>query len=130
KFVSHDEIIAESNKQLNNALGALQGINGGEYDDIISKLIPQQCQVGLGFALSSAQWIKTINTLLARNILFNKLAPFVNGNPAATITGASIPAISSTDWNSIITYCTAGVQKDDYVFTGRSTTTNSFFTAT
>jgi len=130
KFVSHDDIIAESNKQLNNALGALQGINGGEYDDIISKLIPQQCQVGLGFALSSAQWIKTINTMLARNILFNKLAPFVNGNPAATITGASIPAISATDWNSIITYCTAGVQKDDYVFTGRSTTTNSFFTAT
>lgn len=130
KFVSHDDIIAESNKQLNNALTALQGINENEYGDIMAKLIPQQNQVGLGMPLSSTQWIKTINTLLARNILFNKLSPFVNGNPAATITGASIGPISSTDWNSIITYCNAGVQKGDYVFTGRSTATNSFFTPT
>ncbi|MGC4037876.1 MAG: RagB/SusD family nutrient uptake outer membrane protein [Chitinophagaceae bacterium] len=129
-FVSHDDIITESNKQLNMAITALQGINENEFGDVIANLIPTQNQKGLGMPLSSAQWIKTINTLLARNILFNKLSPFVNGNPDATITGASIPTISSADWNSIITYCNAGIQKNDYVFTGRSTATNSFFTAT
>ncbi len=130
-FVSQSAIIAESNNQLNNALKALNAIaNQGDYGTVIAELIPQQCQIGLGFPLSSAQWIKSINTLLARNILLNKLSPYVNGNPAATITGASIPAMSAADWASIITYCTAGVQKGDYVFTGRSSATNSFFTAT
>ena len=130
-FVSQSAIIDESNHQLNNALTALKGISSqSDYGTVIAELIPQQCQVGLGVPLSSAQWMGTINTMLARNILFNKLSPFVNGNPTATITGASIPAISSADWASIITYCTAGVQNGDYVFTGRSSLANSFFTAT
>jgi hypothetical protein len=57
------------------------------------------------------------------------LSPYVHGNPSATITGASISAIGSSDWTSIINYCAAGVQSGDYVFTGRSSATNSFFTA-
>jgi hypothetical protein len=130
-FVSQSAIINESNQQLNNALNALKSIsNQGDYGAVIAELIPKQCQVGLGIPLSSAQWTKTINTMLARNILLNKLSPFVNSNPSAAITGASIPAISSGDWTSIIAYCTAGVGKGDYVFTGRSSTINSFFTAT
>jgi hypothetical protein len=129
-FVSQAAIITESNKQLNNAITTLKGIsNQGDYNAIITKLIPEQCQVGLGSPLSSAQWVKTINTMLARNILLNKLSPYVNGNESATITGASIPAISAADWASIITYCNAGVQSGDYVFTGRSSSINSFFTA-
>jgi len=130
KFVSQSAIITESNNQLNNAITALKGISSqSDYATVIAELIPQQCQVGLGKAPSSAQWIRTINTMLARNILLNKLSPFVNGNPSATITGASIPAISSSDWTAIINYCNAGVQQGDYVFTARSTASNSFFTA-
>jgi hypothetical protein len=129
-YVSQAAIITESNTQLNNAMTALKGIsNQGDYNTMITELIPQQCQTGLGMPLSSAQWIKSINTMLARNILLNKLSPFVNGNASATITGASIPAISASDWTSIIAYCNAGVQKGDYVFTARSTSVNSFFTA-
>lgn len=129
-FVSQSAIITESNNQLNKALTALNAIsNQGDYNTVIAELIPQQCQQGLGLPLSSAQWVKTINTMLARNILLNKLSPFVNGNPSATITGASIPVIASSDWTSIITYCTAGIQQGDYVFTGRSSAVNSFFTA-
>ncbi|HXB43105.1 MAG TPA: RagB/SusD family nutrient uptake outer membrane protein [Puia sp.] len=128
-YVSQSAIITESNNQLNNALKALQSIsNQGDYGTVIAELIPQQCQVGLGIPLSSSQWMGSINTLLARNILLNKLSPFVNGNPSATITGASIPNISSSDWTSIISYCTSGIQNGDYVFTGRTTATNSFFT--
>ena len=130
-YVAQTAVIAESNTQLNNAITALKGIsNQGDYNTMIAQLIPQQCQVGLGQPLSSAQWVKTINTMLARNILLNKLSPFVNGNPSATITGASIPAISAADWTAIIAYCNAGVQAGDYVFTARSTSVNSFFTPT
>jgi starch-binding outer membrane protein, SusD/RagB family len=130
-FVSQATIIQQSDSLLNAALSTLSGIsNQGDYTTVITELIPQQCQTGLGIPLSSTQWIRTINTMLARNILLNKLSPFVNGNPAATITGASIPAIASADWASIITYCTAGIQNGDYVFTGRTSAVNSFIGAT
>ncbi len=130
-FVSQTAIITESNHQLNNALTALKSIsNQADYGTIITELIPEQNQVGLGIPLSSDQWIKTINTMLARNILLNKLSPFVHGVPNAAITGASIPVIASADWTSIITYCTAGIGQGDYVFTGRTSLTNSYFTAT
>jgi len=128
KFVNQAAIIDESNKNLNLALSLLSGIsNQVEYNEVISELIPQQNQVGLGQALSSAQWVRTINTMLARNILLNHLAPFVNGNPDATITKASIAPMSASDWQSVITFCTNGIQEGDYVFTGRTSASNSFF---
>jgi hypothetical protein len=129
-FVSQATIITQSDSLLNAALSTLSSIsNQGDYNTVITELIPAQCQVGLGVPLSSAQWIKTINTMLARNILLNKLSPFVNGNPTASITGASIPNIAAADWTSIINYCKAGIGQGDYVFTARSSSTNSFFTA-
>ncbi len=128
KFVSQAAIIEESNKNLNLALGLLNGIsNQGDYNAIISQLIPSQNQEGLGQPLSSAQWVRTINTMLARNILLNHLAPFVNGNPDATITKSSITPMSAADWQSVITYCNGGIQEGDYVFTGRTSASNSFF---
>jgi len=129
-FVSQAAIITQSDSLLNAALGQLKGIsNQGDYNTVIAELIPEQCQTGLGQPPSSGQWIATINTMLARNILLNRLSPFVHGNPAAAITGASISNISSGDWTSIINYCKAGVQNGDNVFTARSSATNSFFTA-
>ncbi len=104
--------------------------NQGDYSTIIAKLIPAQNQVGLGLPLSSAQWIRTINTMLARNILLNHLAPFVNGNSNATLSKSTIPAMTDADWQSVITYCNNGIQQGDYVFTGRTSESNSFFTAT
>src|SRR6185295_346457 len=128
KFVNQAAIIDESNKNLNQALSLLNGIsNQGDYDAVITQLIPSQNQVGLGQALSSAQWIRTINTMLARNILLNHLAPFVNGNPDATISKASIPPMSAADWQSVITFCNNGIQEGDYVFTGRTSSSNSYF---
>jgi starch-binding outer membrane protein, SusD/RagB family len=128
KFVKQSDIIAESNKQLNLASTTLNAIsNQGDYSAIIAQLIPGQCQVGLGKPPSSAQWIRTINTMLARNILLNKLAPYVNGNPAATITKATIPVMTTADWQSVITLCNNGVKQGDYVFTGRASSSNSFF---
>jgi hypothetical protein len=57
----------------------------------------------------------------------NHLAPFVNGNPDATITKSTITPMSATDWQSVITYCNNGIQEGDYVFTGRTSSSNSFF---
>jgi starch-binding outer membrane protein, SusD/RagB family len=120
-----------SNKQLNLALTTLSSIsNQGDYSTMMTELIPTQNQVGLGKAPSSAQFIKSINTLLARNIVVNKLAPFVNGSTSATIAKASIAPMTTADWNAVITYCNAGIQQGDYVFTGRSSAANSYFSAT
>ena len=128
KFVNQAAMIDESNKNLNQALTILTGIsNAVEYNEVISQLIPQQNQVGLGQALTSDQWVRTINTMLARNILLNHLAPFVNGNPDATINKSTITPMSSADWQSVITFCNAGVKVGDKVFTGRTSASNSFF---
>jgi len=130
KFVKQSDIIAESNKNLNLALTTLNAIsNQTDFSTIIKALIPAQCQVGLGRPFSSsAQWIRTINTMLARNILLNHLTPYVNGNPNATISKATIPAMSAADWQSVITFCNKGIQQGDFVFTGRTSAANSFFT--
>ena len=128
KFQKQSDIIAESNKQLNLALTTLGGIsNQTDYNVIISQLIPQQNQAGLGKPLSVVQWKRTVNTMLARNILLNHLAPFVNGNPGATITKATIPAMTAADWASVITFCNNGIKQGDFVFTGRTSAANSFF---
>jgi hypothetical protein len=128
KFVDHNAIIAESNKQLNLALTTLSSIGSqGDYLTMIAELIPQQNQVGLGKAPSTAQFIKSINTLLARNIVVNKLAPFVNGSTSATIAKASIAPMADADWAQVITLANAGIAQGDYVFTGRSSTANSYF---
>jgi len=131
KYVDHNAIIAESNKQLNLAITTLSGIgNQGDYSAMIAQLIPTQNQVGLGKAPTTAQFIKSINTLLARNIVVNKLAPFVNGSTSATIAKASIAPMTAADWAQVITLTNAGIGQGDYVFTGRSTANNSFFSAT
>lgn len=130
-YVDHNALITESNKQLNLAATTLKAIgNQSDYGSMISQLIPAQNQVGLGKALTNDQWQRTINTLLARNILINKLAPFVNGNPSATINKASMVTMTSADWSAVISLCNNGVKAGDNVFTGRSTTANSFFSAT
>jgi starch-binding outer membrane protein, SusD/RagB family len=130
KFVKQADIITESNKQLNLASTTLGAIaNQGDYNAMITQLIPGQCQVGLGSAPSSAQWIRTINTMLARNIVLNHLAPFVNGNASATIAKSSIAPMSAADWASVITFCNNGVKQGDNVFTGRTSSSNSFFSS-
>jgi hypothetical protein len=129
-YISHNDVIAESNKQLNLALNTLGGIsNQDEYAVIMGQLIPAQNQKGLGKPLSVAQFTRTINTMLARNILLNHLAPFVKGNPNASISKSAMTPMTASDWQAIITYCNKGIKEGDYVFTGRTSSSNSFFSA-
>jgi hypothetical protein len=131
-YVIKDSIIAESNKYFNMAAGILNtGIsNTGDYSTVLGKLIPSFCQTGKGGVLTPAEWVKNINTMLARNILLNKLAPFVNGVPGATIAKSSTTPMTTADWNAVLTYATNGIGSKDLVFTGRTVENNYFFSAT
>ncbi|GAB3787130.1 hypothetical protein GCM10028818_51570 [Spirosoma horti] len=134
-YVLHDKIIDQSNVYFNMAATTLGAITSAtDYQAVITQLIPAFNRVGRGGtatdALTIDMWKRNINTMLARNILANKLAPFVNGNPNATISKSSTTAMTAADWNSVLTLATNGVKQTDYVFTGRTPPSNPFFTAT
>lgn len=131
KYLVKDSIIAESNLWFNKAAEILKtGItNDADYSTVLGHLIPSYTQVGHGGILTKEMWVRNINTMLARNILVNKLAPFVNGNPAAAIAKSSTTAMTSADWTAVLTLATNGVTATDFVFTGRSAGANGFFTA-
>ncbi|MDJ1468009.1 RagB/SusD family nutrient uptake outer membrane protein [Cytophagaceae bacterium DM2B3-1] len=127
-YVLHDVIIDKSNEYFKLAATTLDGITTtSDYQEVLGQLIPEFCQVGNGGVPSPEMWKRNINTMLARNILINKLAPFVDGNPNATITKSSTSAMSTSDWNDVLTYATNGIKEGDYVFTGRSPANNYFF---
>jgi hypothetical protein len=129
-YLGQDSIIARSNYYFSLASSTLSGItNAADYTTELGELIPAFCQVGNGGLMSTTQWIHNINTMLARNVLLNKLAPFVNGNPNATISKSSIPAMTSSDWSNVLSLATNGIQQGDYVFTGRAPENNGFFSA-
>lgn len=129
-YISKDSMILYSNSEFDKVSTILGGItNTADYSTVLGTLIPSFCQVGNGGVLTPAMWIHNVNTMKARNILLNHLAPYVNGNPAATITGSSMTAMQASDWQNILTLASSGVQNGDYVFTGRSAASNNFFTA-
>lgn len=130
-YLVNDSILARSNYYFNLAATTLSAItSASDYSNVLGSLIPAFCQTGHGGVLSQDEWTRNINTMLARNILLNKLSPFVNNNPAATITKSSISAMTAADWTSVLNYASKGIQKGDLVFTGRSVSSNGFFTAT
>jgi hypothetical protein len=130
-YLIKDSIIARSNYYLNLAASTLSGISSAaDFATELGQLIPSFCQVGNGGVLTTTMWLHNINTMLARNILLNKLAPFINGNPGATINKASIAPMAQSDWNSVLTLATSGIQNGDYVFTGRAPANNYFFSPT
>ncbi|GAB4039004.1 RagB/SusD family nutrient uptake outer membrane protein [Spirosoma gilvum] len=127
-YVLHDAIISKSNEYFNlttTTLGAVTSAN--DYQAVMSQLIPSFFQVGNGTVPTIDMWKRNVNTMLARNILVNKLAPFVNGNPDAKITKSSTTAMTTADWNSVLTLATNGIKKGDAVFTERSSSSNSPF---
>ena len=113
-YVSKEAIITEANAQLDAAIADLGAVtSAGDYDAIMGKLIPSFCQTGKGLPPTTAMWIRTINTLKARNILVNK----------------QFSAMTSADWNAILTLTNNGVQAADFIFTGRTTATGDFLPA-
>ncbi|RYF68772.1 MAG: RagB/SusD family nutrient uptake outer membrane protein [Cytophagaceae bacterium] len=131
KYVLHDAIIGKSNDYFNLATTTLSSITSAtDYQSVMTQLIPSFFQVGNGTVPTIDMWKRNINTMLARNIVVNKLAPFVNGNPDAKITKSSTTAMTTADWNTVLTLVTNGIKKGDAVFTERSSSSNSPFSPT
>ncbi len=129
-YVSHDAMVTAGSNEYDKAATLLGSLSdGGDYAYVIGKLIPAHCQTGLGNPPTTGEWKAVINTLKARNILENRLSPFVNGNANATISKSSMTAISQSDWATIKSLTDAGIQKGQNVFTGRTTDVNNFFSA-
>ncbi len=127
-YVASSAIIAESNKNYNAAVTALgAATSAGDYSAMLGQLIPAVSQTGLGQVPTTDMWKRNINTLLARNIVSSKLAPFVNNNLSATISKSSTTAMTAADWTQVATLTANGVKKGDYVFTARSASVNYIF---
>jgi hypothetical protein len=126
-----DSIIARSNYYYNLASTTISAItSSSDYSAVMAQLIPTAFQTGYGQVPTTAQWIRNINTMLARNIILNKLNPFVNGKVNATITKASTSVMTAADWNNVLTLTQKGIQKGDNVFTGRASSINAVFSST
>ncbi|NDU97416.1 RagB/SusD family nutrient uptake outer membrane protein [Spirosoma terrae] len=127
-YVPSSSIIAESNKNYNAAITALKAVtSASDYSSMLGQLIPAPSRVGLGQVPTTDMWLRNINTLLARNIVAPKLAPFINGNLNATISKSSTTALITADWQQVSTLTTNGVKQGDYVFTARSAAVNYIF---
>ena len=129
-YLVHDSLIARSNYYFQQAISVLKtGVpTASDYNTALGAMIPAAFQSAPhGGIPSSAAWIRNINTMLARNILLNKLNPFVNGVLNSTITKSTITPMASTDWNAVLTYASNGIQNGDAVFSGVATSTNAVF---
>ncbi|MGC3948462.1 MAG: RagB/SusD family nutrient uptake outer membrane protein [Chryseolinea sp.] len=114
-FVTKEEIIAESNANFDAAASLLAGITDNDtYRATLGLLIPSFNQTGKGGVPSPEMWIRTINTMKARNLLVN--------TPVADMTAAQ--------WSQVITLTSSGLQESDMVFTGRANSNGDFISAT
>jgi starch-binding outer membrane protein, SusD/RagB family len=104
-YVTKEQIITESNANLDKAIAALQSLNDDEdYQAIIGRLIPNFFKLGKGNVPTPEMWIRNINTLKARNILVNK----------------TVATMAAADWEAILTLTNNGINATDNVFTARS----------
>jgi hypothetical protein len=131
-YLLQDSIIARSNYYFNLASTTISGISSAsDFAAVMGELIPSDFQQAAnGGVPTQAQWIRNINSMLARNILVNYLNPFVNGVVNSTIQKSTITPMTSANWQAVLAYATAGIQSGDPAFAGVSSSTNTVFTAT
>jgi hypothetical protein len=111
----HDAIITEANNNFDKAANLLNtGITTlPDYSAIVQQLIPAFCQTGNGGVLTPQMWVRNINTMKARNLLVNKRTA----------------AMVNADWTNLLNLANSGIQNGDFVFTGRTTNVNGFFSS-
>ena len=111
-YVNSAALIAESNKNLQQAASILSGITANDtYTALMGKLIPSFFQVGNGQVPSPAMFVRSINTLMARNLLVN--------------TRTSV--MTAANWQAVLALANTGIQASDNVFAGFTTTNNYIF---
>jgi hypothetical protein len=113
-YVSSATMIAESNKNFDAAASILNGItNTTDYTALMGQLLPSFVQTGKGQVPTPTMFVHNINSMKARNLLVN----------------TKVSAMTAANWASLLTLVNAGITASDYVFTGRTTATNGFFSA-
>jgi hypothetical protein len=113
-YVTKEAIIAEATSNFDKAATAVTASgSSADFTSIITALIPDFFQTAKGAVPTSAQWIKNINTMKARNILVN--------NTTATMTAAQ--------WDAVLTLTNAGVGASDPVFAGNTNANGDVFGA-
>jgi hypothetical protein len=114
-YVLSAAIIAESNKNLAAASAQLSSIsNTGTYTTLMGQLLPSFVQTGHGGVPTPAAFIDNINTLEARNLLAN----------------TRTNAMTTANWQTILTLTSAGIQSSDNVFTMNTASVNGLIGAT
>ncbi len=114
KYLIHDSIIGEANKNLDMAGALVNSITKPDvYSAVLGQLLPKFLQQGQGGILTPAMWVHNINTLKARNLLVNK----------------KTSAMIAADWANLSTLTTNGIQPGEFIFTARTNASNGFFTA-
>ena len=104
-YVTRQQIIAESDANLDKAATLLQALtDDADYQAMIGRLIPNFFKLGKGGVPTPQMWIRSINTLKARNILVNK----------------TVAEMTAADWSSISALVANGIKAGDNVFTARS----------
>ena len=110
-YVTKEAIIAESNANFDKAKSILGGLAaGGDYSAIIAEIIPAYNRTKI---ITPAEWIRSINTMKARNILAN----------------TPLFSMTATQWTAITTLTDAGIKAGDEVFVGRSDAAGEFLAA-
>ncbi|MEN9685311.1 MAG: hypothetical protein RLZZ28_1097, partial [Bacteroidota bacterium] len=114
-YVAKEALIAESNANFDKAATAIAAAtSAADYSATMGQLIPTYLQKGKGGVLTTAMWLRSINTMKARNILVN----------------TTKAAMTSTQWNAILTLVNNGVTASDYIFTGRTDANGDFLGTT
>jgi hypothetical protein len=114
-YVTKEAIIAESNSNYDKAIAALgTATSTTDYNSVVGNLVPAFLQKGKGGILTTAMWVRNINTLKARNILVN----------------TTRAAMTSTQWNAILTLVNNGITSTDLIFTGRTDVNGDFLGTT
>ena len=114
-YVSKEALITESNANFDKAATAINAASSAaDYKATLARLIPEFLNKGKGGVLTSAMWLRNINTMKARNILVN----------------TTKAAMSSAQWNNILTLVNTGITATDLIFTGRTDPNGDFLGTT
>lgn len=115
KFVTKEAIITESNANFDKAVTAISAASSaGDFATTLGTIIPSFLQKGKGGILTTAMFLRNINTMKARNILVN----------------TTRAAMTATQWNSILTLVNNGITASDLIFTGRTDPNGDFLGTT
>ncbi len=104
-YKSSANILAEAENNFKKCEDILGGLAANaDYVGTVGSIIPLICQVGHGGVITPSMWLHNINSMRARNILAN----------------TTIAAMTSAQWNQIMTLTGNGISATDFVFTLRS----------